>query len=131
MKSFLILHQDLLLSLLGYVAAALGGALAASGIGSRPKTSPTSQANPSTPRTAVKQSKPASRPIVSTVTAIPDARSVNQDEATQRRNRQETLSLAREMLARGASHERIRQVLPVSDGELILLQKTPNHELVR
>ena len=121
MKSFLILHQDLMISLLGYFAAALGGALAVSG--SRLQTpAATNSAAPKKQTTQTNQPEvvlPA-RPAI-----VREEKTVELLTPNDRRNRHETLTLARDLLAKGASHDRIKRILPISDGELILLEKAP------
>ncbi len=121
MKSFLILHQDLMISLLGYLAAALGGALAVSGSRMQARAA----ANPAAPK---KQTTLAIQPeavLPSRPADVREEKTVELLTPNDRRNRHETLTLARDLLAKGASHDRIKRILPVSDGELILLEKAP------
>ncbi|MDZ4724405.1 MAG: hypothetical protein SGI97_10975 [candidate division Zixibacteria bacterium] len=50
---------------------------------------------------------------------------INISSQTNRRNRLDTIGLARDMLNAGTPHERIKQVLPISDGELALMSQVP------
>lgn len=121
MKSFLILNQDLMISLLGYLAAALGGALAVSGSRMRAKSAATPAAQKE-PQVVPRETAPVVHNRLSTKA---EPTTVELLTPNDRRNRHETLTLARDLLAKGASHDRIKRILPVSDGELILLEKAP------
>ena len=121
MKSFLILNQDIMISLLGYLAAALGGALAVSGSRMRAKSTATPVIKENT-KVLHKETAPVTP---NRMTSKPEVSTVELLTPNDRRNRHETLTLARDLLAKGASHDRIKRILPVSDGELILLEKAP------
>ncbi len=53
----------------------------------------------------------------------PTRRAGREDIGAYRRNRVEVMRLAREMLEAGSTRERVRETLPISEGELALLTR--------
>ena len=58
---------------------------------------------------------PDSRPVTSGRTAV--------DSQSRQRNRAEVMRLAREMLQSGTPRDNVRSLLPISEGEMALLEK--------
>lgn len=127
---------DVLLDVAGYLSAGLFWMLIYHTISARRRTSaPSFRERPAGPETvnAKKNARTGEAPRVQFIEfhqKAAESPSHKSDELSTetpdsgRRNRGEIIRIAREMLKNGVTSDRIRQVLPISDGELALLRQS-------